>query len=366
MRATLAVPGAVLVSLDKCHSAGAAVLAEADAGAWRCTTAECTKQPVKDVLASPCLACRAWAQAIKALHRKPRSLSLDSWRNGATQHWSSANEAVAALAVAKVYTCGGSQAVESFAGLDFAALVNIVDFCVGLCAQDSPQWQPQGPKDDHKLLDRVLQPARVARNKFAHNSQLVFDSEAAAAEAITALLVLVNMLPVVEGSRREDVVRCLKCMRDLGASDSTSSAEPVSLQGMRSQLSSMDAESAKEFVSVLDYLRDACLRDVSQLQATMDADAFRQGSASVPRRAGTTHTALAHSPDTGGSGSSGGTGTGTGTGSGGGGEGAQGFGEGPSPWQAHDGVDEPHALQRLLNVQRALARAESVQAWLRE
>ena len=200
---------------------------------WHCTNTNgtCSSQPSADVLCSTCFTCRNFAKAIKAYHRKPRSLSLANWRNCIPQHWSSASAATAAWAAAKAYTSSGSNEATCFEELDFAALVNIVDFCTHLATpgsssssseEEQQQWQPEGPMDSNCVLANLLQPARTARNEFAHNSALAFYSEAKVGQHIEALATLLEVLPVVGddgGARRKQALHALHSMMELGVSD---------------------------------------------------------------------------------------------------------------------------------------------------
>ena len=96
---------------------------------------------------------------------------------------------------------GGCAGFKCAAETDFAALVNVVDFCVGLydAAKDTQgEWQPVGGNASN-FVATILQPARTARNMFAHNSGLAFESEAVVVQHIDALLALLALLPVPAG-----------------------------------------------------------------------------------------------------------------------------------------------------------------------
>ena len=146
----LAVKHALLLDLDMTTAPTPAPSPPSTPTPWHCPNSNgtCSSQPSADVLCSTCSTCRNFAKAIKACHRKPRSLSLANWRNCIPQHWSSASAATAAWAAAKAYTSSGSNEATCFKELDFAALVNIVDFCTHLATpgsrseEEQQQWQP--------------------------------------------------------------------------------------------------------------------------------------------------------------------------------------------------------------------------------
>ena len=172
---------------------------------------------------------------------------------------------------------GGCSSVTCAADTDFAALVNVIDFCTKLYneASDGPAvWQPLGPKDEAKLVERVLLPAREARNKFAHNSALSFASEEVVSSCISALGHLLQLLPLptsssTASSDREAALKVLQRMSQLQTGDS---------------LATIGDELEGLVTPVLAVMRRACEHDSEALRVVMDEKVFEEVCAPVPRQ----------------------------------------------------------------------------------
>ena len=177
----------------------------------------------------------------------------------------------------KVYMNGGSSSVTCAADTDFAALVNVIDFCTKLYneASDGPAaWQPLGPKDAAKFVEKVLLPAREARNKFAHNSALSFASEEVVSSCISALRHLLQLLPLptsssTASSDREAALKVLQRMSQLQTGDS---------------LATIGDELEGLVTPVLAVMRRACEHDSEALRVVMDEKVFEEVCAPVPRQ----------------------------------------------------------------------------------
>ena len=183
---------------------------------------------------------------------------------------------------------GGCGGVTCAARTDFAALVNVVDYCVGLydAAKDTRgEWQPVGGNADD-FVTNILQPARTARNTFAHNSRLAFDSEEVVHDRIDALLALLARLPVpvsdTGGAKRTAAKITLKHMRGLAA---TAGSDGVVHDDMRDEEVALDGSGvAAELDGVMRFMIEAGSRDAEELSGLLPEYVVEEGSAEVPRR----------------------------------------------------------------------------------
>ena len=185
---------------------------------------------------------------------------------------------------AKAYMSGGCSGVTSAAETDFAALVNVIDFCVGLydAASDTlGEWQPvAGNAAD--FVATILQPARTARNLFAHNSGLAFDSEAAVVQHINALLALLALLPVptsdAGGTKRSEAVAKLTEMRELAPSDGDKHDD------LRDDLVSLEGSELEGWMaSVMRFMVAEGSQEAEGLSGLLPADVVGQIMAEVSR-----------------------------------------------------------------------------------
>ena len=265
---------------------------------------------------------------------------------------------------------GGCAGFKCAAETDFAALVNVIDFCEGLYfeEEDDAPWQPLGATDSNSWVATVLQPARQARNGFAHNSRLAFDDEAEVVAGISALKRLLEVLPVASSpvaEQRATSLAALNAMLELDCSSATGA-------GMAGRASAIPTELQSLVAPVLAYMRGVCEADTAALSTVVDEGVVAQICAPVPRQptaaATTTSTAMATLPAMGGAGQ--------GAGAVGNQVAALVVPAQPSTLGAWDwdrllddaGGDNDGVIvarhQCLYTVQRALARVASLEAWL--
>lgn len=159
-----------------------------------------------------------------------------------------------ALEAAKAFMGDGCGKLKDWAHADFSALMGVIDFCVGLDDADKRKWQPTA--DNDAVVGKVLQPARDARNRFAHNSRLAFDGEEDVSECIKALLALLELLPDAKGR-----------------TPPTRSSRNQARARLRGLLKRPDEETLKELnkmVSpVLGFMEGACQHDAAVVDGMM-------------------------------------------------------------------------------------------------
>ena len=166
---------------------------------------------------------------------------------------------------------------------DFAALINVVDFCGGLYNQESDdqQWQPDGPEDHEGLLESVLQPARSARNAFAHNARLAFDSEEEVKEHIGALQRLLDVLPLAPGGRvRGGTLQALKLMAELSDGAGGGAGDEAEF----GQVHHIGSELEPHVQPVLAYMRGVCHYETAACSDVLEDKDIKEATAPVPRK----------------------------------------------------------------------------------
>lgn len=169
----------------------------------------------------------------------------------------------------------GSVHATCAAETDFAGLVCLIDFCRGLQRDgDAKVWQPE---QGNNVLSNVLQPARTARNRFAHNSGMSFQRETDVSECVKALIKLVEHLPLA-AARQTAVLGELRQLLQVGMLPSTS--DPAEL---RHAFDTLHAALRTKLGPVVTLAQRMAERDAAELQATMDEGMFSEVTARVPR-----------------------------------------------------------------------------------
>lgn len=190
---------------------------------------------------------------------------------------------------AKAYMAGGCAGATCAAKTDFAALVNVIDFCVGLYnkASDTQEWQPLGTDDAVRgFVTNILAPVRQARNSFAHNSRLAFDKEQDVQRHIAALLMLLAVLPVPTADagcvQRKQAVAKLEDMQGLAPAVKHGGAVYTDVRD------DLDLKSSKllgsELASVMHFLLEAGSHDTAELRELLPQEVVEEGCAEVSRR----------------------------------------------------------------------------------
>ena len=152
--------------------------------------------------------------------------------------------------MARAFMARGHHECATAEATDFAGLATVLDFCQGLSRRDDLHpWQPVG-SNANNFVTNVLQPARAARNGFAHGSYMGVEPNDMKTHT-SALQQLVNLLPLPDASDEA------KARRDAALGVLNLAMESCNAEGADrfSKLKALANKHASHVPNILAYLR---------------------------------------------------------------------------------------------------------------